>query len=530
MAAERTEVETSPVLTDTGLGNAVLGNAAKRSLRRRLRPLTIAVWLLGFMLWVPVEKLFMTGIGFDAASIGVMAAAYAALVPIVEIPSGILADRWSRRGVLVVAAVALTLTSLIGGLSYNVPTYIGCALVLAVYFAMYSGTMDAIVYDTVLEEIGASDAFEQQIGRVRFVESVALVSGALVGGVVAELTSPRLTYFLTVPFAAVAVVALFRFVEPKLHQQQDDTSIRTQVSLTYRAIARTPRLVPIIVLALLASLLLQSIFEFGPLWLVAHDAAAGLYGPYWAALMATLGLGGLLAGRIALHKPVVLAIVVGVMVLASLTLTVRNLPAVISAQVVLTLLLLIASIRATQLLHDSVPSTIRTGVASGVSAIGWMCFLPFAFGLGILSRSHGVQVAAWMLIGASVLSGVALAVVARRQRPRAESPAEALTARLLRDVRRCLQERRNEVDALDCNQVVEIVTEFLDGDLDPHAELRFTDHVRGCLGCATYLDQVRQTIEGLRGLHERERLPASTRASLLATFRDSLELPNATGS
>jgi MFS family permease len=517
MTAERTEVETSGGLTGAGQSNA-----AQRSLRRRVRPLTVAVGLLGFMLWVPVEKLFMTEIGFDAASIGVMAAAYAALVPIIEIPSGILADRWSRRGVLLIAAVALTLTSLIGGLSYNVPTYIGCALVLAVYFAMYSGTMDAIIYDTVLEEIGASDTFERQIGRIRFVESVALVSGALVGGVVAELTSPRLTYFLTVPFAAVAIVALLRFVEPQLHKGQQGTSLRTQVSLTYRAIARTPKLVPIIVLALLASLLLQSIFEFGPLWLIADDAAAGLYGPYWACLMATLGLGGLLAGRIPLQQPLVLAVVVGIMVLASLALTTTNLQVVIGAQVVLALLLLIASIRATQLMHDSVPSTIRTGVASGVSAIGWMCFLPFALGLGFLSRSQGVHVAAWMFIGATLLACLALVVVARRQPPRAESTAQALTARLLRDVRRCLLERRNEVEGLDCNQVVEIVTEFLDGNLDAHAELRFTNHVRNCLGCARYLDQVRQTIAGLRGLPEQERLPATMRASLLTTFRDSL--------
>jgi MFS family permease len=526
MAAESTDLATSAGPRVAAPANGELSTTARRSLRKRLWPLTVAVWLLGFMLWVPVEKLFMTEIGFDAASIGVMAAAYAALVPIIEIPSGILADRWSRRGVLVIAAVALALTSLVGGLSYNVPTYIGCALILAVYFAMYSGTMDAIVYDTVLEEIGASDAFEQQIGRVRFVESVALVSGALVGGVVAELTSPRHTYLLTVPFAAVAVVALFRFVEPQLHKEQEGGSLRSQVSLTYGAIGRTPRLVPIIVLAVLTSLLLQSIFEFGPLWLVAHDAAAGLYGPYWAGLMATLGLGGLLAGRIPLHKPVVLAIVAGVMVLASLALTIGRLPVVIGAQVVLALLLLLASIRATQLMHDSVPSTIRTGVASGVSAIGWTCFMPFAFGLGFLSRSHGVEVAAWMLIGATVLAGLALAVVARRSPPPAQSPAEALTTRLLRDIRRCLVERRNEVGALDCNQVVEIITEFLEGSLDPHAELRFTNHVRGCLGCTRYLDQVRQTIEGLRDLPEQERLPASTRAALLATFRDSLEPPD----
>ena len=510
MKTERNEIQTG------------LSVAAKRSLNKRLRPLTAAVALLGFLLWVPVEKLFMTEIGFDAASIGVMAAAYSALVPIIEIPSGILADRWSRRGVLVIAAVAFALASLVGGLSYNVPTYIGCALVLAVYFAMYTGTMDAIVYDTVLEEIGASDTFEQQIGRVRAVESAALVGGALVGGVVAELTSPRLTYFLTVPFAALAVVALLRFVEPQLHKQEAGTSLRGQISLTYRAITRTPRLVPIIVLALLTAVLLGSIFEFGPLWLIAHDATDGLYGPYWAALMATLGIGGLLAGRIALHRPLILAVVVGVMVLASLALTMRNLPVAIGAQVVLTFLLLVASIRATQLLHDAVPSNIRTGVASGVSALGWMCFLPFALGLGVLSQNEGVHVGAWMLIGAAVLAGVALAVVAQQQPPLSKSAAEALTTRLLRDVRRCLVERRNEIDTLDCNEVVEMVTEFLEGDLDPHAELRFTNHVRGCLGCSRYLEQVEQTIELLRELPEPEHLPASTRTELLATFRESL--------
>ena len=34
-------------------------------LARRLRPLQIGVGLQGFMLWVPVEKLFQTQIGFE---------------------------------------------------------------------------------------------------------------------------------------------------------------------------------------------------------------------------------------------------------------------------------------------------------------------------------------------------------------------------------------------------------------------------------------------------------------------------------
>ncbi|HET6668194.1 MAG TPA: MFS transporter [Intrasporangium sp.] len=494
---------------------------ARRRLGRRLLPLTLAVALQGFMLWVPVEKLFMTEIGFDAASIGVMAAAYAALVPLVEIPSGILADRWSRRGVLVVSAVALALTSLVGGLSQNVPTYIGAALVLAVYFAMYSGTMDAIVYDTVLEEIGASLHFEQRIGRVRAVESAALVAGALVGGVVAEVTAPRVAYFVTAPFAVGAVWALLRFREPQLHKSQAAVSLRVQVATTFDAVARSRRLAPIVVLALLTALMLQSVFEFGPLWLVADDASPGLYGPYWAALMATLGVGGLLAGRLPLHRAAVLALVAVVLALASGALLVDSLAVGIAAQVVLALLLLIASIRATQLLHDAVPSAIRTGVASGVSALGWMAFLPFAFTFGLFSREQGVHVAAWMFVAATLATGVALVVVVRGLRP-GVAPAEDLTNRLLRDVRRCLVERRQEIEPLDCHEVVELVTEFLEDELDPHAEVRFVNHVRNCLGCSRHLRQVEQTIRELRGLPAEQQLPAQTRAALLASFSASV--------
>ena len=47
------------------------------------------------MLWVPVEKLFMTQIGFTAASVGLVAAAYAVVTPLLEVPTG----SWPTGGV-----------------------------------------------------------------------------------------------------------------------------------------------------------------------------------------------------------------------------------------------------------------------------------------------------------------------------------------------------------------------------------------------------------------------------------------------
>ena len=290
-------------------------------LTRRLLPLHVATALQGFMLWVPVEKLFMSEIGFDAAAVGFVAAAYAAVVPIVEVPSGVLADRWSRRGVLIVASIALALCALIGGLSTDVFTYMLSALILGVFFAMHSGTLDAVLYDTVLEEDGQSDAFEQRIGQVRLTESLALVAGSLSGGWIASLTSTRLTYFLTVPFAVLSVLAYLRYREPRLHQTGVRTPLRRHLTLTYGTLIRRGQLLPMLTLTVLISLLLQLIVEFGPLWLVALGTPAILYGPYWAGLMSTFGLGGLLAGRVKLENPLTAGIAATLMILASLTLT-----------------------------------------------------------------------------------------------------------------------------------------------------------------------------------------------------------------
>src|SRR5205814_611158 len=49
----------------------------------------------------------------------------------------------------IISSAAAAASALVGGLSHNVATYIVAALILGVYFAMNSGTVDSVVYDTV---------------------------------------------------------------------------------------------------------------------------------------------------------------------------------------------------------------------------------------------------------------------------------------------------------------------------------------------------------------------------------------------
>jgi MFS family permease len=336
-----------------------------------------------------------------------MAAAYAAVVPLFEVPSGVLADRWSRRGVLVVASVALAVCSLVSGLSTNVPTYIAGVLALGLYFAMYSGSLDAIVYDTVLEETGD---FEQRLGRVRFVESVALVGSSLAGGVLAGLLDARATYFLTIPFSLASIACYLRFREPTLHRAEVRTPLRTHLATTFRAAHRG--LVPVIALAVLTAVLTQVVFEFGPLWLVALGVPAVLYGPYWAGLMSTLGIGGLLVGQLARRTRLLGTAVVLVAAVVVLAVS-HDFVVVTAAQVVAALLLVALGIHASRLLNDAIPSTVRAGVTSGVSSLSWLVFLPVSLLFGLVSEANGVHRAAWLLVAVAVAVGLLLVALRR---------------------------------------------------------------------------------------------------------------------
>jgi len=88
--------------------------------------------------------------------------------------------------------------------------------------------------------------------------------------------------------------------------------------------------------------------------------------------------------------------------------------------VTLALLTGLAGIHVSAVLHDAVPSAIRSGVASGVSSLSWLAFLPVALGFGALSTAHGVRPAGWVLVAAAVLAGALLVATARATRPAAE--------------------------------------------------------------------------------------------------------------
>jgi predicted anti-sigma-YlaC factor YlaD len=74
-------------------------------------------------------------------------------------------------------------------------------------------------------------------------------------------------------------------------------------------------------------------------------------------------------------------------------------------------------------------------------------------------------------------------------------------------------------DELSCQELVELVTEYLEGTLPDQERVRFDEHLAVCEGCRVYLDQMRRTIRTVGTLSE-ETLAPEARDGLLAAFRD----------
>lgn len=76
------------------------------------------------------------------------------------------------------------------------------------------------------------------------------------------------------------------------------------------------------------------------------------------------------------------------------------------------------------------------------------------------------------------------------------------------------------LEGMSCQQFVEVVTDYLEQQLDDARRLWTDEHLAECDACRAYLEQMRQTIGALRGLAD-GRLDAALRQRILATFREA---------
>jgi anti-sigma factor RsiW len=73
-------------------------------------------------------------------------------------------------------------------------------------------------------------------------------------------------------------------------------------------------------------------------------------------------------------------------------------------------------------------------------------------------------------------------------------------------------------DEMACKELVEVVTDYLEGTLPDADRRRLEAHLAACPYCVEYIEQFRQTIDALGGL-ELDTIAPERRQELLEAFR-----------
>jgi len=127
---------------------------------------------------------------------------------LLEIPTGTVADRYGRRTSLALGSAVAAVGFLVYASFPHFVVFLAAELILAVAFTLMSGADEALVFDT-LDGLGERDRAPRVYARLESFKLGGIITGGLLGGVIAHSLGLRMPMLLGVlPALASGLLAL----------------------------------------------------------------------------------------------------------------------------------------------------------------------------------------------------------------------------------------------------------------------------------------------------------------------------------
>lgn len=242
----------------------------------------------------PLYALLFLDTGLSAVDVSLLFATWSVAALLTEVPAGALADRWSRRGALVLGGVLEAAAFVVWTVVPQFWGFLAGFVVWGVAGALVSGTVEALVYDG-LADLGAEDSFARVNGAMASAELLVQVPTAAAASALYALGGYPLVGWASAAVCLAWAGLALRFPEPA--REPDGGSLLA----TLRAGVGEAVRVPVVRLTVLAVALvggLDAVEEYFPV--LAGDRGV----PTVAVPAAVLGivlagaLGAALGGRV----------------------------------------------------------------------------------------------------------------------------------------------------------------------------------------------------------------------------------------
>lgn len=167
----------------------------------------------GFLPWLPLFFLYFNQyVSLNDALL--VSAAYYFGVFVLEIPSGYLSDRFGRTSVLIASSVCAVLSYAVFLLAGNMATLVIGQFLLAGFFALKSGSDNALLYDSLVQ-LGRQSEYAEHEAVAAKVSMLSMAASGLIGGV-AGVYNLHAAYVLSLVAAIVSLYFSRCFFEPTI--------------------------------------------------------------------------------------------------------------------------------------------------------------------------------------------------------------------------------------------------------------------------------------------------------------------------
>jgi MFS family permease len=176
--------------------------ATPRRITRTYYVLLLGNTLAASLIW-GINTIFLLDAGLSNAEAFGANAAFTAGMVLFEVPTGIVADMWGRRVSFLLGTLTLAVSTGLYVLLWWVEAgfwwWAVVSLLIGLGFTFFSGATEAWLVDA-LTATGYTGRLESVFGRGQIVGGVAMLTGSVAGGYIAQATS------LGVPFVLRAVI------------------------------------------------------------------------------------------------------------------------------------------------------------------------------------------------------------------------------------------------------------------------------------------------------------------------------------
>ena len=164
------------------------------------------------------------------AGIGLIETSLIIAMTISEIPTGAIADLFGKKVTLTISFLLQTIGMGMLAFAPQVSWLIIGVFIAGIGGSFYSGTVDALLYDT-LKEIGEEKKFDKVISRVTSISLIAPAVCGIIGGFL-YYVSPNLPFIAHTLFYFIGIPLTFLLIEPKV-KEANNFSFKNFVKQTH---------------------------------------------------------------------------------------------------------------------------------------------------------------------------------------------------------------------------------------------------------------------------------------------------------